>query len=306
MAEPAATTLRDLVALVAHLRSPGGCPWDREQRLADVRAYLLEEAHEVAAAIDEGSWPAIAAELGDLLFQVAFVLRLGEEAGAFDAERVVGGVHAKMVARHPHVFGEESASDAAEVRRAWERRKAAAAGGDSLLAGVPTSLPALVAAYRLSQKAAGVGFDWPDAPAVLAKVHEELGEVEGELVAGAALPPAAAPGHVAPPGATPESGPPPASAAPAPEASPSGTALEGELGDLLFAVANLARHTGIDPERALALTNAKFRRRFAHLERRLAAAGRELGAVPLDELEALWQEAKAMPLRVGDQGAGAE
>jgi MazG family protein len=267
MPEPAASTLRDLVALVARLRAPDGCPWDREQRLADLRAYLLEEAHEAAAAFDGEAWPPIAEELGDLLFQIAFVLRLGEEAGALATEQVVAGVHAKMVARHPHVFGAERAADAEEVRRAWERRKAAAAGGESLLAGVPVSLPALVGAYRLSQKAAGVGFDWPDAAAVLAKVREELAEVEGELAAGAR----------------------PAAAAEEPAAH---AALEGELGDLLFAVANLARHAGVDPERALARTNAKFRRRFAHVERGVAATGRRLGEVPLEDLEALWQDAK--------------
>ena len=147
----AASTLRDLVALVARLRAPDGCPWDREQRLADVRAYLIEEAHEAAAAIDEESWPAIGGELGDLLFQVAFVLRLGEEAGALSAEQVIAAEHAKMVARHPHVFGEERAADADEVRRSWERRKAASAEGESLLAGVPASLPALVAAAEQQQ-----------------------------------------------------------------------------------------------------------------------------------------------------------
>jgi MazG family protein len=279
---PSATTLRDLVALVARLRAPDGCPWDREQRLADVRAYLLEEAHETAAAIDEESWPAIAGELGDLLFQAAFLLRLGEETGALDAERVIAGVHAKMVARHPHVFGDERAADAEQVRQAWERRKIAAAEGQSLLAGVPASLPALVGAYRLSQKAAGVGFDWPGPLAVLDKVREELAEVEHEL-----------PGELS---------------RTAPESADEETtreahvALEGELGDLLFAVGNLARHLGVDPERALARTNAKFRRRFAHLERRLAESGRRLGEVPLADLEALWQEAKAAPpLAGGDQ-----
>jgi nucleoside triphosphate diphosphatase len=272
---PAPTTLRDLIALVERLRAPDGCPWDREQRLADVRAYLLEEAHETAAAIDEAAWPAIGAELGDLLFQVAFVLRLGEEAGALSAEQVIAAEHAKMVARHPHVFGEERAADAEEVRRSWERRKAASVSGESLLAGVPASLPALVACYRLSQKAAGVGFDWPDAPAVLAKVHEELAEVEREL--------------------------------PATSDEAARQALEDELGDLLFAVANLARHAGIDPERALARTNAKFRRRFAHVERGVAASGKKLGDVPLDDLEALWQEAKGLPAEAAsDQGGGAE
>jgi MazG family protein len=276
MSEPAPSTLRDLVDLAARLRAPDGCPWDREQRLPDVRAYLLEEAHEAAAAIDEESWQAIGAELGDLLFQVAFVLRLGEEAKALTAERAVAGVHAKMVARHPHVFGGERLADAGAVREAWERRKREAGGGAPLLAGVPSSLPALVGAYRMSQKAAGVGFDWPDAGAVLAKVREELAEVEAELAGG-----------------------PTAERRDGGEAGRT-EALEGELGDLLFAVANLARHLGIDPERALAATNAKFRRRFGHLERRLAEQGRVVESAGLDELEALWQEAKA------DEGPGGE
>ena len=258
------STLRDLVALVERLRRPDGCPWDREQRLPDVRAYLVEEAHEAAAAVDEADWGAIAEELGDLLFQVAFVLRLGEEAGELTPEQTIDRVHAKMVARHPHVFGEERLADAEQVRRAWERRKQQAAGGEPLLAGVPRSLPALIGAYRISQKAAGVGFDWPDAAAVLDKVREELAEVEGELAASGD-----------------------------PREAARTSALEAEIGDLLFAVANLARHVGVDPERALAATNAKFRRRFGHLERRLAEQGRAVDGAPLDELEALWQEAKA-------------
>jgi MazG family protein len=264
---PPASTLRDLVALVERLRRSDGCPWDREQKLPDVRAYLIEEAHEAAAAVDGADWTAIAEELGDLLFQVAFVLRLGEEAGAISAEQVVGGVRDKMVARHPHVFGDERLGDAAAVRDAWERRKAASGG--SLLAGVPSSLPALVAAYRLGQKAAGVGFDWPDVGGVLAKVREELAEVEAEVAGGEQA------------------------------------GREGELGDLLFAVANLARHLDVDPERALAATNRKFRRRFAHLEERVGAQGRRVDQLPLDELEALWQEAKRDEGRAGDGGSGA-
>jgi MazG family protein len=260
--EGPATTLRDLIALVQRLRAPDGCPWDREQGAADLRAYLIEEAHEAAAAVDGGDWEQIGEELGDVLFQVAFLLRLGEEEGALTAEQVVAGIFAKMVARHPHVFGDERLADASAVRDAWERRKAAG-GRHSLLAGVAASLPALVGAYRMSQKAAGVGFDWPDASAVLAKVREELGEVEEELPAGGEE-----------------------------LTAERRAALESELGDLLFAVANLARHLEIDPERALAGTNAKFRRRFGHLEGRLAAAGRAVGDTALPELEALWQEAK--------------
>lgn len=248
--------LADLVALVARLRAPDGCPWDREQGLANLRAYLVEEAHELAAAIDGGDWEEIAEELGDLLFQAAFVARLGEEAGALSAAAVVAAVHAKLVARHPHVFGGEQLADAGEVVRAWERRKAAERPA-GLLAGVPPSLPALLAAYRMTQKAAGVGFDWPDAAGVLAKLREEIGELEAELAAGA---PAARVGE--------------------------------ELGDLLFAAANLARHLGHDPECALAGANAKFRRRFAAVEAALAGRGIAAGDAGLELLDALWEEAK--------------
>ncbi len=287
-----------LVDLVGRLRGPGGCPWDREQELADLRAYLLEEAHEAAAALDdvvasggapadgdacgsggtkaERAWRELGDELGDLLFQAAFVIRLGEEAGHLERRRVVDGVHAKMVARHPHVFppaggvadgeGEEEGEteeleDAAAVSRAWERRKLEQrklAGGEatSLLAGVPTSLPALLAAYRLTQKAAGVGFDWPDAATVLAKVDEELAELKAEVDAG-------------------------------------NTEGSGEeVGDLLFTVANLARKLGHDPEAALAAANAKFRRRFAAVEAGLKERGRPLAEAELEEMDALWEASK--------------
>lgn len=264
--------LADLVALVARLRAPDGCPWDREQGLANLRAYLVEEAHELAAAIDGGDWEEIAEELGDLLFQAAFVARLGEEAGALSAAAVVAAVHAKLVARHPHVFGGEQLADAGEVVRAWERRKAAERPA-GLLAGVPPSLPALLAAYRMTQKAAGVGFDWPDAAGVLAKLREEIGELEAELAAGA---PAARVGE--------------------------------ELGDLLFAAANLARHLGHDPEFALARANGKFRRRFAAVEAALAGRGIAAGDAGLELLDALWEEAKRAERadREGRQGRESE
>ncbi len=165
MSERAPTDLQTLVDLVARLRAPDGCPWDREQRLPDLRAYLLEEAHELAGAIDEGRWEAIAEELGDVLFQTAFIARLAEEAGTFGAGDAIAGVEAKMIARHPHVFGGESLADAEAVRAAWERRKLAREPrrGSLFSRGSAPSLPALLAAYRLTQKAAGVGFDWPDA-----------------------------------------------------------------------------------------------------------------------------------------------
>jgi len=285
--------LGKLLALVERLRGPDGCPWDRAQRLPDVRAYLLEEAHEVAAAIDElaaageaaaapgalppaadPAWGELADELGDLLFQAAFVARLAEESGAFTAADAAERIHAKMVARHPHVFppadGEhERLSDAAAVERVWERRKLAdrrkaAAGGEraSLLDGVPRSLPALTAAYRMTQKAAGVGFDWPDAAAVLAKVDEEVAELRAELGGDG-------------------------------DTEGASAAVREEVGDLLFTVANLARKLGFDPEAALAAANRKFRRRFGEIERRLAESGRDLADADLAEMDALWNRIKA-------------
>lgn len=268
-----------LVDLVERLRAPDGCPWDREQGLADLRAYLLEEGHEAAAALDRvvagggaEAWDDLAGELGDLLFQVAFVLRLGEEAGALDAAEVVERVHRKMVERHPHVFapeggtaaqGEERGAgrsaaplDAAAVQQAWEKGKLARGESRSLLGGVPESLPALLAAYRLTQKAAGVGFDWPEPAAVLAKVDEELAELRLEVAAG------------------------------------DEEKAREEVGDLLFTVANLARKLGLDPEAALAATNTKFRRRFGAVEAGLAARGRRLEEADLEEMDALWEAAK--------------
>ena len=267
---PSSHELSHLLTLVERLRAPDGCPWDREQTLPDLRAYLLEEAHETAAAIDSGSWPAVAAELGDLLFQAAFIARLAAEQGAFSLSDVIEGVHAKMVARHPHVFGGEQLADAKAVRETWERRKVAgrSSGGGSLLDGVAPSLPALVASYRMTQKAAGVGFDWPDAAAVLDKVDEELFELRRELAAD----------------------------------QPSKAAAAAELGDVLFTVANLARKLDVDPEAALAATNLKFRRRFAHIESVLARDGRSVNDAELDEMDRLWHEAKEAERGGGNDG----
>ena len=261
--------LGSLIALVARLRRPDGCPWDREQQLADLRAYLIEEAHEVATAIDANDWPAIVEELGDLLFQIAFVIRLGEESGDTGLGAVIDGIRKKMIARHPHVFGDESADDADAVRRNWERRKARESDR-SLLAGLPSSLPALLFAFRMTQKAAGVGFDWDRSEAVLAKLHEEIGELEVEIAATQSLQ---------------ESG--------APAGGEQRDRLEDELGDVLFTAANLGRHLGLDPEAALARANAKFRRRFERVEAMLAEAGQTLAEVDQAALEALWQRVKA-------------
>ncbi len=266
--------LATLDALIARLRAPDGCPWDREQQLVDLRAYLLEEAHETAEALDHavetGDFAPRAEELGDLFFQGAFIARLTAEAGAFDHADAVDGVHDKMVARHPHVFGDESLENADAVRKAWEQRKIRANNANdderSLLAGVPTGLPALVGAYRLTQKAAGVGFDWPDVDGALAKVREELAEVED---ARQALDTVENPDH-----------------------DEAKSHLRDEVGDLLFAVANVARKFGIDPESALAAGNRKFRRRFKGVERRLAARGVGLADAALETMDALWDEEK--------------
>ena len=243
------------------LRAPDGCPWDREQTLADARGYLLEEAHEVAAAIDGGDPDEVAAELGDLFFQSVFVATLLEERDEARLVDMLTTVHSKMVDRHPHVFGDVDATTADEVNRIWEARKARdAEAGRSILDGVPASLPALLAAYRLTQKAAGVGFDWSEPEPVYAKVEEELDEVRSAT--GAADP----------------------------------TVAE-EVGDLLFAVVNLSRHLGVDPEGALAATNRKFRRRFAHVERELAARGRRPDESDLEEMDRLWEDAKRRETR---------
>ncbi len=254
---PEKPDLQKLVDLVARLRAPNGCPWDREQTLPDIRAYLLEEAHELAGAIDGGDWQELGEELGDMLFQVAFIGRLAEEAGAFRLSQVVDGVYRKMVERHPHVFGDEVLADAEAVRQAWERRKLQKEPKrESLFSGVPTSLPALLAAYRLTQKAAGVGFDWPDAEAVLAKADEEIAEVREALAQG------------------------------------DKDAVREEVGDLLFTLANLARKLDVDPEAALAGTNRKFRHRFAKIEEGLAARGKTAAEATLEEMDALWEAAK--------------
>lgn len=260
--------LASLRQLVRRLRAPDGCPWDRKQRLSDLRTYLLEEAHEVAAAIDGGDRAELAGELGDLLFQVAFIGVLGEEEGAFDLRGVATAIEAKMIERHPHVFGGAARlEDANAVVGAWEkakRRKSSELAGEgrppSQLAGVPATLPALAAAYRLGQKAAGVGFDWPQIGGVLAKVHEELAELEAEMV------------HR--------------------EEAGRRAALEAEVGDLLFAVANLARHLKVDPESALAGGNRKFRRRFAAVEDLCHDRALRLESLGPAELDALWDEVK--------------
>ncbi len=251
------TSIDRLRALIEHLRGPDGCAWDREQTVQSVRANLLEEAHEVAAAIDGGDNDELREELGDLLFQVAFLARMAEEEGIFDFDQVANEVVDKMIARHPHVFGDEVAETAAEVRKQWEHRKQAdredKSGTRSALDGVPTTLPALTGAYRLSQKAAALGFDWPDIEGVLDKLTEECREL--------------------------------AEAETADE-------IADEFGDVLFSLVNLARHLGLEPEGALAAANIKFRTRFGKMEEIVANEGDRVSDLTLDQLEDLWQRAK--------------
>ncbi len=258
----AGSALDRLQGLIRHLRGPDGCPWDQEQTLASCRSNLLEEAHETAAAIDHNDRNRMGEELGDLSFQVVFLADLAEDRGWFGFKEVLNGVVDKMVERHPHVFGEATARSAAEVKQLWQEQKRKERPERSALEGVPETLPALVAAHRLAEKAAGLGFDWPDTEGVFEKVREELAEVRA---AGA-------------------------------QTEASRTAVSEEIGDLLFAVASLARHHGIDAEGALAGANQKFRRRFAWVERQQREAG---GTRDLERLEAWWNEAKDQDLALG-------
>jgi ATP diphosphatase len=259
--------LAELLALMARLRDPhSGCPWDREQTFASIAPYTIEEAYEVADAVAHGDRDHLREELGDLLFQVVFHARLAEERGWFDFAQIADAIREKLVRRHPHLFaGAQLAPE--DLVRVWEEQKAAeraaaagaaAARGDStVLHGVPQALPALSRAAKLGRRAAHVGFDWPDAREVRAKVIEELHEVD------------AAQGEPA--------------------------ALEEELGDLLFAVANLSRHLQVDPEQALRGANSKFARRFAHMERLARARALDLTRLSAAEWDALWREAKLNP-----------
>jgi nucleoside triphosphate diphosphatase len=282
-------TFNDLVALMARLRSPEGCPWDREQTYATLAPMLLEEAYEAFEAVEEareGRPEELRGELGDLLFQIVFYAQVASERGEFTMDDVVEAIHTKMVRRHPHVFGDASAEDSAEVLRNWEAIKAeekrAAGKGDaakdsSLLDGVSTKAPALMEAHQLTTKAARVGFDWQHVGQIFDKLHEEVDELK------AAIEESAANHHAGDNGGD---------AAAAGEAAQA--RVREELGDLLFVVTNIARHLKVEPEAALKLTNRKFRRRFRHIERGLEARGQSLDAATLDEMEALWLEAKTI------------
>ncbi|HEX8070282.1 MAG TPA: nucleoside triphosphate pyrophosphohydrolase [Pyrinomonadaceae bacterium] len=297
-------TFADLVALMARLRAPDGCPWDREQTYATLAPMLLEEAYEAFEAVEAaraGRPEELRAELGDLLFQIIFYAQVAAERGEFTIDDVVDAIHTKMVRRHPHVFGDETAADTAAVLRNWEAIKAAekkAAGqpdeaqAASLLDGVSSRAPALMEAHQLTTKAARVGFDWQHLADIFAKLHEEIDELKAAIQerdeqrsARAASERAAAPPRS-------EQARREAPARPAADEEAEHARVREELGDLFFAVTNIARHLGVEPEAALKLTNRKFRRRFRHIEQGLHARGRTLDEATLDEMEALWQEAK--------------
>ena len=256
-----------LIEIMAALRHPDtGCPWDKDQTFATIAPYTIEEAYEVVDAIEKADMAALADELGDLLLQVVYHARIAEEAGHFSFGDVVLAITAKMIRRHPHVFGSAEQRAAGAAKGFWERIKQAerqpegieSARARSAIDGVPAGLPALTRAVKIQKKAARIGFDWRDAEPVFAKVREEMAEIEAEIGAGAA-----------------EAG------------------IREEVGDLLFAVANLARHLDIDPEQALRGGNAKFERRFRQMEQRLALQGIDPAAASLDEMEAQWQAVKA-------------
>lgn len=254
-----------LLSIMARLRDrTSGCPWDREQNFRTIAPYTVEEAYEVADAIERGDFAALREELGDLLFQVVFYAQMGSEEGRFTFADIAGDIADKMVRRHPHVFGDAEIKTAADQTRAWEDHKAAerAIGLEepSALDGVPLALPALTRAEKLQKRASRVGFDWPEAAQVLDKIEEEIAELRAEI-GGAA----------------------------APKPNPR---IEDEIGDLFFALVNLARHLGCDSEQSLRGTNAKFERRFRAIEAALARDGRNCADATLDEMEALWVAAK--------------
>jgi nucleoside triphosphate diphosphatase len=249
-----------LVQVMSRLRAPGGCPWDRDQTFDTIKSYLLEETYEVLDAIDARDWRGVAEELGDLLLQPVFLAEMAAEQGLFTISDSLDAINQKLVRRHPHVFGDALAETPEDVKERWDKIKkqeksARASGDESVLDGVPRNLPALVEAEKIGQKAASTGFEWPDIAGVIEKLQEEA----AELVS----------------------------------AKETGTQehIEHELGDLLFTAVNLARFLKVDPEQALRKTNARFRKRFTHVEKQMRAAP---SGISLERMEELWQEAKRL------------
>ena len=291
------------VGIMERLRAPGGCPWDREQTFDSIKPYTLEETYEVLEAIDNRDWDELTGELGDLLLQVLFYSEMAKEQGSFSIDDVLDRLSAKLVDRHPHVFGDVKADTAAEVKRNWEalkveeRKKRASNEGEadhgraktdgaeqSILAGVSSAMPAMLEAHKLSSRAAQAGFDWPNIEGLFDKLHEETEELCQHLKE------------------FPEPGPRPQGRGVAgsgrqniPEALQ--VRLEEEVGDLFFTIVNIARYLSVDPESALRKTNRKFKRRFQWMEERLREAGRAADQATLEELESLWQQAKQQEKR---------
>ena len=260
-AQTAGEKFQFLVDLMVRLRGPDGCPWDREQNFDTIKPFLLEETYEVMDAIDARNWPGLADELGDLLLQAVFFSQMASEGNLFCIEDALDAINQKLIRRHPHIFGDETAATEGDVRKLWSEIKAEEKRGKgepeaTLLGSVPRSLPALVEAQQISSRAAQAGFDWENAGQVLDKLHEEVQEFEEA------------------------------------RARASRDDLEDELGDLLFVLVNLARFVKVDPEQALRKTNAKFRQRFGYVERKLSERGKSTRESSIEEMEALWQEAK--------------
>ncbi len=252
--------LQQLIEIMARLRAPDGCPWDREQNFDTIKKFTVEETYEVLDAIDRRDWDGLREELGDYILQAVFYAQMASEENRFSIGDCLDAINEKLIRRHPHIFGEETARTGDDVLKLWEAVKSAEkAGSDKptgLLDGIPRAQPALIEAQQISSRAARAGFDWSNAEDVIAKLEEEIAEFRAARAAGSA------------------------------------DEMEDELGDLMFTIVNLARFAKVDPEQALRRTNAKFRKRFAHVERRLSEQGEGVTGTPIDRLEALWQEAK--------------
>jgi MazG family protein len=263
------------VSIMARLRGPGGCPWDREQTFDSIKPYTVEETYEVLEAIDNRDWNELPGELGDLLLQVLFYSQMANEQDKFSIDDVLDRLSDKLVSRHPHVFGDVKAETSSDVLRNWEAIKTqekeqqrqdkgpADQQSQSVLAGVSPAMPALLEAHKLGSRAAKVGFDWPDINGLFEKLEEEVQELQKELK------------HL-----------------PKPKSAGEPNPIEEEIGDLFFVLVNLARHLAVDPESALKKTNRKFRRRFQWMENQLNLSGRIAKEASIEELESLWQQAK--------------
>jgi nucleoside triphosphate diphosphatase len=263
IAADAGEKFAELVRIMARLRAPGGCPWDRKQSFDTIKPYLLEETYEVMAAIDGRDWPGLTEELGDLLLQPVFFAEMARDEGLFHIADSLDSINRKLVRRHPHVFADASAETPEDVKQRWDEIKQQEKAGrkempvSSVLDEIPRSLPALVEAEKISQKAAGKGFEWPDINGVLDKLREELEELA------------------------------------AARQTAQSAAVEHEVGDLLFTLANVARFLKVDPEQALRRANGRFRTRFAHVEKEIATRGNTFESTSLDAMEQFWQAAKS-------------